>query len=72
MLILVPLGVNTLATLFVQTWSNRIEVAATEWLAETPHAEVLDVEFSSHTATIDVLSPDALPPAQTLLDSLKG
>ena len=71
-LILVPLGANTLATLFVQTWSNRIEAAAVEWLAETPNAEVLDVEFSSNTATIDVLSPDALPPEQELLDSLKG
>ncbi len=73
LLILVPLSLNTMATLFVQTWSNRIETAAVAWLAETPNAQVLDVEFSSTTTTIDVLNANALhPTAQALLDSLKG
>jgi hypothetical protein len=72
LLVLVPLGINTLATVFVQTWSDRIETAATEWLADIPNAEVLDVEFNSRTAVIDVLSPAELPPTQELLDALKG
>jgi uncharacterized hydrophobic protein (TIGR00271 family) len=71
-LILVPLGLNTVGTLLVQTWSDRIQTAADEWLAQTPNAQVLDVEFNSTTATIDVLSPDDLPPTQELLDSLQG
>ena len=71
-MILVPLGLNTMGTLLVQAWSDRIEVAAVDWLAETPNAQVLDVEFSSRTAVIDVLSPGALPPTQQLLDSLRG
>jgi uncharacterized hydrophobic protein (TIGR00341 family) len=71
-LILVPLGLNTAATLLVQTWSDRIQSAADAWLADDPKAQVLDVEFNSTTATIDVLSPNALPPAQDLLDALQG
>jgi uncharacterized hydrophobic protein (TIGR00341 family) len=71
-LILVPLGLNTAATLLVQTWSDCIQTAADAWLADTPSAQVLDVEFNSTTATIDVLSPNPLPPAQELLDSLQG
>lgn len=71
-MILVPLGLNTFATLTVQAWSGRIEAAALAWLADTPNAQVLGVEFNSNTATIDVLYPRSLPPEQTLLDSLKG
>jgi uncharacterized membrane protein len=71
-LILVPLGLNTLATVLLQSWSDRIQTTAEAWLDETPNSQVVDVQFNANTATIKVVSPGALPSTQSLLDSLEG
>ncbi|WP_327002468.1 TIGR00341 family protein [Dactylosporangium sp. NBC_01737] len=70
--LLVPLGANTAANLLVNAWTNRITAAAIRWVAPVPGAEVRTVTIASHTALIDVLAPQPLPPAGTLLDALHG
>jgi uncharacterized hydrophobic protein (TIGR00271 family) len=71
-LILIPLGANTASALFVSIMSSRIDTAAQSWLADSPGAQVLEVDFTSNTAVIKVLAPGSLPPTSTLLDSLQG
>ncbi|MEV4138929.1 TIGR00341 family protein [Dactylosporangium sp. NPDC049742] len=69
-LVLVPLGANTAANLLVNAWTNRITAAATDWVAAVPGAEVRTVTIAAHTATIDVLAPQQLPPVGNLLNAL--
>jgi len=71
-LILIPLAVNTASALLINTWTQRVQSAATQWLADVPGAEVLGVTATSRTAVVDVLSSTALPPTATLVDSLEG
>ncbi|WP_433221235.1 TIGR00341 family protein [Dactylosporangium sp. CS-047395] len=71
-LLLVPLGANTAANLTVNAWTNRIIAAATQWVAPVPGAEVRTVTISAHTAVIDVLAPQPLPPVSVLVDTLHG
>lgn len=58
----VPMMVNSLSSL----WAAQIADATRDWLAEVPGAQVTDVTLQSDTATIRVLSPGDLPPADSL------
>jgi uncharacterized hydrophobic protein (TIGR00271 family) len=71
-LITVPLAANTVAAVLVARWTNTVDSAAKQWLADDPGSEVVDVTFDSRTAVIDVLSPNELPPTSTLIASLDG
>ncbi|GGM71123.1 TIGR00341 family protein [Dactylosporangium sucinum] len=71
-LVLVPLGANTAANLLVNAWTNRITAAATRWVGAVPGAEVRGVTIAAHTATIDILAPQQLPPVGNLLNALHG
>ncbi|WP_336882454.1 TIGR00341 family protein [Rhodococcus globerulus] len=62
----IPMLVNSLTSL----WARQIAVAADEWLAGTPGAEVTDVTWQGDTATVTVLGPQTLPPLDELQRSV--
>jgi uncharacterized membrane protein len=71
--VLVPLAVNTALVLVLHSWSGRIQAAAEGWLADTPAAQVTDVQFSSSAFRVEVrVPPGKLPPTDDLLRALDG
>ncbi|MBB1256764.1 DUF389 domain-containing protein [Streptomyces alkaliterrae] len=70
--VLVPLTVNTAATLLINTWTGRAKEAAEQWLAEERDASVTRVDVKSRTMHIHVRTPRELPPVGPLLDRLEG
>lgn len=72
LLIFVPLLGNTLGTLLVSVWSDRVEAATNIWLDPVPAASVEDISFASDTVYVQVLSPVQLPPVAGLLAELEG
>ncbi|MFE6859065.1 DUF389 domain-containing protein [Nocardia sp. NPDC057668] len=61
-LVAVPMVINTMSTL----WAGQISDATRAWLNGIPGAEVTGVTLHSDTATISVLAPGDLPPADDL------
>ena len=72
LLIFVPLLGNTLGTLLVSVWTDRVEAATTSWLESVPEARIEDINFGSNTVYVQVLSPEPLPPVADLLAGLNG
>ncbi|MFB6526418.1 MULTISPECIES: TIGR00341 family protein [unclassified Streptomyces] len=68
----VLLVANTAATVLVQLWTTRATNSATEWLAASPGASVVNVSAQSRTLYIQVRAPGDLPPVETLLADLEG
>ena len=62
----IPMVVNSLASL----WAGQIATAAQHWLEDVPGAQVTDVSWQGHTASVAVLGPAELPPISTLEDSV--
>jgi hypothetical protein len=68
----VPLVANTVVAYEVAIWSDRIDQAATTWIADVPDAMVTGVDSSGTTFYIHIDSPTDLPPTDDLLDRLEG
>ncbi|MFC9355709.1 DUF389 domain-containing protein [Rhodococcus sp. NPDC057014] len=62
----IPMVVNSLASL----WAGQIATAAQQWLEDVPGAQVTDVSWQGHTATVAVLGPEELPPISALEESV--
>ncbi|MFV0459122.1 MAG: TIGR00341 family protein [Actinomycetales bacterium] len=71
-LVSVPLVLNTVGNALLSIYESRMHQLATRWLGDVPGARVTDVEFSALTMTVSVETPSALPPPQTLADTLPG
>jgi uncharacterized hydrophobic protein (TIGR00271 family) len=71
-LVLVPLGVNTLVTYAVAVWSDRVQVAAEDWVNAVPGARVESVTLVSGTFRVLVRTPSGTPPVTDLTARLKG
>ncbi|WP_395692452.1 TIGR00341 family protein [Nocardioides sp.] len=71
-LVLVPLGLNTLGVWLVASWTSTVDAEATRWLASEPKARVTGVDHDGITFVIHVESPDELPSSDTLLERLNG
>lgn len=61
-----PMVVNSLASL----WARQISAAADRWLAQTPGAEVTDVQWHGTTVIVSILGPADLPPLGALDESV--
>lgn len=66
----VLLAANTAGTVLVHVWTSRTRAAAADWLADTPGAQVTDVQARSRTLYVTVRTPGDLPPVDTLLTAL--
>lgn len=64
--VLVPMVGNSLSAV----WGRQISVAATQWLADTPDAQVTGVSWQGNVATVEVLAPAEMPPVADLQDSV--
>ncbi len=71
-LVLVPLVANTVGNALVALWTQRIQVAAEEWVAQAPGGRVVDVTVQSLTAVVEVEVPGSVPDVDSLLASLEG
>jgi uncharacterized hydrophobic protein (TIGR00271 family) len=72
LVIFVPLAGNSIGTILVSVWTERIHDAATAWVSSTPDASIEDVHADGSTVVVTVLSPGPLPPAEDLVTSLAG
>ncbi|MFE5212175.1 hypothetical protein [Streptomyces sp. NPDC056600] len=70
--VLLPLGVNTAATLLLNTWASRTKSTAEQWLSRSPGAEVTGVDSVSRTLYVHVRDPGDLPPVEDLMRDLEG
>ena len=61
-IVAIPMVVNSLASL----WASQIHDAAEQWLAGVPGVQVGSVTWQAHTAVIEVLGPQDLPPVDDL------
>ncbi|MGC4935097.1 TIGR00341 family protein [Gordonia sp. DT30] len=66
----VPMVINSLTSL----WAGQVADATRDWLdsAGVASAEVTDVVWSGDTVTVNVLSPGALPPIDSLQRTVDG
>lgn len=71
-LVLVPLGGNTVATYAVAVWSHRVQAAAEAWVAGVPGARVDSVDLASGTFRVHVRTPSGTPPIEDLVQRLEG
>ncbi|MFD4179503.1 DUF389 domain-containing protein [Rhodococcus sp. NPDC058514] len=62
LVVAIPMTANTLSSL----WAQQIAEAGRNWLADVPGAQVTDVSWQGHTATVAVFGPSALPPISEL------
>lgn len=62
----IPMVVNSLSSV----WAGQIATAAQQWLEDVPGAQVTDVSWQGHTATVAVLGPEELPPISALEESV--
>ena len=70
--VLVPLVTNSVGVYLVNLWSNRIHVAADEWISEAPGASVQKVDFETNTFHVYVQTPQEVPPIEELVSDLDG
>ncbi|MEU4078032.1 hypothetical protein DEJ45_05005 [Streptomyces venezuelae] len=56
----------------MRLWTPPATDSATEWLAASPGASVVDVSAQSRTLYIQARTPGDLPPVETLLADLEG
>lgn len=72
LLVLVPLVGNTVATTLVALWTERIQTAAEDWIADVPGGRVVDVTVQSTKAVVHVEVPGDLPSTADLMAALDG
>ena len=70
--VLVPLVTNSVGVYLVNLWSNRIHVAADEWISEAPGASVQKVDFEADSFHVYVQTPQEVPPIEQLVSDLDG
>lgn len=70
-LVAIPLALNTFVSYMLSTYRTTIEEASTDWLRQTPAADVTDVESHGLVMTVRVRTPEALPPTEQLADDLR-
>jgi hypothetical protein len=68
--IAIPLLGNTIATYYVAVLTQRVATTTQAWLDDVDGASVEDVAFTGTTVSITIQSPDALPPTDSLMESL--
>ncbi|KQW53765.1 hypothetical protein ASC77_05785 [Nocardioides sp. Root1257] len=69
-LVTIPLAANTVATFVLTRWENDVQDTAETWLADTPDAQVTDVEFHALVAYVYVQHSGELPSYARLLSEL--
>jgi uncharacterized hydrophobic protein (TIGR00271 family) len=69
-IVAIPLLGNTIATYYIALLSERVEVAAEDWLDGVDGASVEDVAFTGPTVSITIQSPAGLPPTEPLMEAL--
>ena len=65
-----PLVANTVSAVALTAWGATVRDVTTDWLAQTPGAEVGAVTNSGLVYTVDVRTDGDLPPTDALLDEL--
>lgn len=55
---MIPLALNTVASLLLTSWGLTIRNASQEWISADPTASVSDVHWVGLNATIDVVTDD--------------
>jgi hypothetical protein len=71
-LVLIPLLADTVATVVVSVWTERVRTVAEDWLAEVPGARLVDVTVTSATAVLEIEVPTAIPDPDPLMEALDG
>ncbi|KRF36734.1 DUF389 domain-containing protein [Nocardioides sp. Soil805] len=61
LLVTVPLAANTALSFLLTTWAGRIDDVTSQWVEDSPGAEVTGVDFVSLTAHVKVRHHDPLP-----------
>ena len=70
--VLVPMGANTVGAYLVNLWTERVQSTAERWIAQQPGASIESVTVVSKTVYVHVQTPGALPPTQELVADLDG
>ena len=70
--VIIPLVGNSVATLLVSVWTERVQVAAEQWIDSVPGATIQGVDFASNEIFVRVQTPGDLPPVDELVSDLKG
>jgi len=70
--VMIPLAVNTVVTLALSVWTQRVQQVSTAWIAEVPGSTLDSVTFTWPTVTVRVTTPGNVPNTQDLLTGLQG
>ena len=70
LVVALPLAANTAFQYLLNVWTARVQETAEEWVEETPHAAVTDVQIVSTEIHVDVRAPEGLPAVSDLMDRL--
>jgi len=70
--VLVPMGVNTVGTYLVNLWTQRVQATADTWIAQQPGASIESVFAASNTVYVSVKTPSGLPSTAELVADLAG
>jgi uncharacterized hydrophobic protein (TIGR00271 family) len=70
--VLVPMGVNTVGVYLVDLWTQRVHSTADQWIAQQPGASIQSVTVESHTIYVNVQTPGGLPSTSQLVADLAG
>ena len=71
-LVAIPLITNTMITYAYFQWNATVEDVATNWLANTEGAQVLNVDNESLTVVVEIRTPGEPPPIGELMSALEG
>ncbi len=72
LVVVVPLALNTGFVYLLHWYSTKVEHAGRVWVAPIPGAEVIGVDASPQGFTLNIRSPQDLPPVSELMNQLKG
>ncbi|MFZ0323151.1 MAG: TIGR00341 family protein [Actinomycetes bacterium] len=70
--VLVPMAVNTVGSYLIDLWTQRVQSAADQWIADQPGASVQSVTVVSQTIYVNVQTPGDVPPTDELVSALDG
>ena len=72
-IVVIPLALNTVASLLLTSWGLTIRNASQEWISADPTASISDVHWVGLNATIDVVTDDGeIPATDDLTAALDG
>ncbi|QTE30939.1 TIGR00341 family protein [Pengzhenrongella sicca] len=72
LLVLVPLVANSVVAYALSVWTDRVTVAAEQWISGVPGGRVDLVELTSGTFYVHVRTPGDLPAVDDLISDLDG